>query len=289
MKNFLKLIRAEQYLKNFFVFAPLFFSGEMIDSSLIENAILAFISFCFASSSIYIINDYFDINEDRLHPKKSKRPLASGKISIKTALIICFLLLLFSTAISLYISNNLTLVISLYIILNIFYSIGLKHVSLLDVNIIAFGFVLRIVAGAVAVSVIPSKWILLLTYLLAFFLALAKRRSDVILQENGQEVRKNIKGYNLTFIDITLGFLASVIIICYIFYCLSPEIQLHYKSDLLYISILFVLNGIIRYLKLAFVDQTADSPTLVVINDRFIQITILCWVILMAYLLYFKQ
>lgn len=289
MKNFLKLIRAEQYIKNFFVFAPLFFSGEMTNSSLIINAVLAFLSFCLASSSIYVVNDYFDINEDRLHPKKSKRPLASGKIAIKTALVICFLFMLLSTAISFYVSKNLTFVISFYIVLNIFYSIWLKHFSLIDVNIIAFGFVLRILAGAVAVSVISSKWILLLTYLLAFFLALAKRRSDVILQEGGQEVRKNIKGYNLIFIDITLGFLASVIIICYIFYCLSPEIQRHYKSDLLYISIIFVLNGIIRYLKLALVDQVADSPTLVVIKDRFIQITILCWVMLMAYLLYFKQ
>ena len=288
MKNFLKLIRAEQYLKNFFVFAPLFFSGEMADILLIKNAILTFLSFCCASSAIYILNDYFDINEDRRHPKKSKRPLASGAISVKTAMIVCFLLLILSTAISLSITIKLTLVISIYIILNILYSIWLKHVSLLDVNIIAFGFVLRIFAGAVAVSVLPSKWILLLTYLLAFFLALAKRRSDVILQANGQEVRKNIKGYNLTFIDITLGFLASVIIICYIFYCMSPEIQTHYKSDLLYISILFVLNGIIRYLKLAFVDQTADSPTLVVIKDRFIQTTIICWVSLIAYLLYFQ-
>lgn len=287
MKNYLKLIRAEQYVKNLFVLAPLFFSGEMINSQLFINAILAFVTFCFASSSIYIVNDYFDIKEDQAHPKKSKRPLASGLISTKNAFILCFILLSSSLLLSYYVNQNLTIVIGIYVIMNILYSLWLKHITILDVNIIAIGFVLRIIAGSVATVVIPSKWILLVTYLLAFFLALAKRRTDVILQENGKEVRKNIKGYNLIFIDITLGLLASIIIVCYIFYCISPEVQEHYHSDLLYISILFVINGIIRYLKLAMVDQTTYSPTLIVLKDRFIQITIFCWVFLLAYLLYF--
>lgn len=288
MKNYIKLIRIEQYIKNLFVFAPLFFSGEFMNLNSFTTTFLAFVCFCFASSSVYIINDYFDIEQDKLHPVKSKRPLASGQISIQNALVLLSLLLLSSIILSFSISNNLGLVILTYIIMNAFYSIYLKHFSLIDVNIIALGFVLRIIAGSVAAIVIPSKWILLVTYLLAFFLALAKRRTDVVLQQQGLEVRKNIQGYNLIFIDITLGLLSSIIIVCYIFYCISPEIQKHYESELLYISILFVINGIIRYLKLALVDQTTYSPTVIVLKDKFIQITILCWLGLLGYLLYFK-
>lgn len=289
MKNYLRLIRIEQYIKNFFVIAPLFFSGSLLSFGLFSNVFLAFIAFCSASSAVYIINDYFDIKEDKAHPIKSKRPLASGEIPTTNALILFSLLLIASLSISYWVSIHLLITIASYIILNIFYSIWLKHIAILDVNIIAIGFVSRIIAGAISASVIPSKWILLITYLLAFFLAIAKRRTDVILNQTGLEVRKNIKGYNLIFIDITLGVLSSIIIICYIFYCISPEIQENYHSELLYVSILFVLNGLIRYLKLAMVDQTTYSPTLIVLKDRFIQITIIGWLLLMTYLLYLRK
>lgn len=172
--------------------------------------------------------------------------------------------------------------------MNFFYSKWLKHIAILDINIIAIGFVLRILAGTAVTNIEPSIWILLITYLLALFLALAKRRTDVILAKSGKEVRKNIEGYSLIFIDTVLGILASILIVCYIFYCIAPENQHHYNSKLLYLSIIFVINGIFRYLQLAIVDQSTYSPTLIVLKDRFIQITIFLWTILMSYLLYFK-
>ncbi len=289
MKNYLKLIRVEQYIKNLFVFAPLFFGSQFLNTFLFSNVFMAFVCFCLASSGIYILNDYFDIDEDKNHPEKSKRPLASGKISLKKGLLLMAFLIFITLIISYFISEKLFFVILSYLILNLLYSKWLKHIAILDVNIIAVGFVLRIIAGTVVSEIVPSIWILLITYLLALFLAISKRRTDVIHAVNGKEVRKNIEGYNLVFVDSMLGILASIIIVCYIFYCISPEVQLHYNSNLLYVSIIFVINGIFRYLKLAFVNQSTYSPTKIVLNDRFIQITIFGWLLLMSYLLYLRN
>ena len=288
MKHYLKLIRIDQYVKNAFVFAPLFFGGAFLDLHLTVKVLGAFICFSLAASSIYIINDIFDIKEDQAHPLKSKRPLAAGIISKNKAIIIQIVLMSCAIILSWIISEELFAIIGAYIVLNFFYSKWLKHIAILDINIIAVGFVLRILAGAVVSVIVPSIWILLITYLLALFLGIAKRRTDVILAQNGQEVRKNIEGYNLSFIDTVLGILASVIVVCYIFYCIAPENQKHYHSNLLYISIIFVINGIFRYLKLAIVNQSTHSPTQIVLTDRFIQITILLWILLMSYLLYFN-
>jgi decaprenyl-phosphate phosphoribosyltransferase len=289
MKDYLKLIRVEQYIKNAFVFAPLFFDSQFLNIDNLINVILAFLCFCTISSSVYIFNDYFDSNEDKNHPQKRFRPLASGSVSIKNGLMLMVVLMISSLTISYFIYVELFLVILSYLVLNFFYSKWLKHIAILDVNIIAVGFILRIVAGSVVSDVVPSIWILLITYLLALFLGISKRRTDVVLAENGNDVRKNIEGYNLIFIDVILGILASIIIVSYIFYCISPEVQLHYQSKLLYVSIIFVVNGIFRYLKLVFVDQSTYSPTKIVLKDRFIQFTILGWLLLMSYLLYFRS
>lgn len=289
MKHYLKLIRVEQYIKNAFVFAPLFFDSQFLNLDNLINVILAFLCFCSISSSVYIFNDYFDINEDKNHPQKRFRPLASGSITINNGLMLMVVLMISSITASYLISDELFFVIVSYLALNFLYSKWLKHIAILDVNIIAIGFILRIVAGAVVSDVVPSIWILLITYLLALFLGISKRRTDVVLADNGNDVRKNIEGYNLIFIDVILGILASIIIVCYIFYCISPEVQLHYHSELLYVSIIFVVNGIFRYLKLVFVDQSTYSPTKIVLKDRFIQFTILGWLLLMSYLLYFRN
>jgi 4-hydroxybenzoate polyprenyltransferase len=289
MKSYLKLIRVEQYIKNLFVFAPLFFGSHFLISKDFYMVSLAFFCFCLGASSIYILNDYYDINEDKNHPEKCKRPLASGKISIVNGMILMSVLGILSLIISFYISIKLFTVILIYLSLNFFYSKWLKHIAILDINIIAVGFLLRLIAGTVVTTIIPSIWILLMTYLLALFLGISKRRTDVLYSKSGKDVRKNIEGYNLIFIDVVMGIIAAVLIVCYIFYCISPEIQKNYDSNWLYVSILFVFNGILRYLKLTFVDQSTYSPTKVVLHDRFLQIIILCWILLMSYLLYFKN
>lgn len=289
MKNYLNLIRFDQYLKNIFVFAPLFFGREFLYFDLLLKVFLTFLCFCIASSGIYILNDLFDIEEDKAHPEKSKRPIACGKIKPQLAICIMILLIIASLLFSFLLSINLFFIIVSYILLNFLYSKWLKHIAILDINIIAIGFVLRLLAGTAVTEIILSIWILLMTYLLALFLGIAKRRTDVVLAQNGLKIRKNVEGYNLVFIDTILGILSSMIIVCYIFYCISPEVQKHYKSALLYVSIIFVINGIFRYLKLALVDQSTYSPTRIVLKDRFIQIMIVCWILLLSYLLYFKR
>ncbi len=288
MKHYIRLIRPEQYIKNAFVFAPLFFGGSLTEPDLFLNTCIAFICFCLAASSIYILNDYLDVREDRAHPKKSLRPIASGNIATMPALVFSVILAASSLFAAYLVSHELTTILVGYIILNILYSKWLKHVAILDINIIAIGFVLRILAGSAVTAIDPSVWILLITYLLALFLGLAKRRTDVVLANDGLDVRKNIKGYNLMFVDTVMGLLSAIVLVCYIFYCISPEVREHYKSELLYVSIIFVLNGILRYLKLAIVDGSTYSPTLIVLKDRFIQVTIVLWIGLMCYLLYFN-
>lgn len=289
MKEYLKLIRIDQYLKNLFIFAPIFFGKELLNLPLLLNTVLAFIVFCLAASSIYIINDYYDIEVDKSHPEKCKRPLASGAIKPANAFMVMLLMIVFSLGISICFSVKLFLILSFYIVLNFFYSKWLKHIAILDVNVIAIGFILRLMSGSVVTDIKPSVWILLITYILALFIGFAKRRTDVILANEGQKVRKSIDGYNLIFIDISLGVLSSILIVSYIFYCISPLNQKNFHSELLYVSVLFVLNGILRYLKLALVNQSTYSPTLIVLKDRFLQITILCWLLLMSYLLYFNK
>lgn len=280
-------MRPEQYVKNIFVLAPLFFGGALFDVENWLNAGVAFLCFCFTASAIYIVNDYFDIAEDKNHPIKKFRPLALGTVTVKNSFVLSALLFAVAMILSMSVSLTLSSILLLYAVTNLLYSRWLKHISVLDINIIAFGFVLRLFAGAEATAIEPSIWILLITYLLALFLALAKRRTDVVLSIEGKEVRKNIAGYNLIFVDIVLGLLAAVLIVCYIFYCISPEVQHHYQSQWLYLSIIFVINGMLRYLQLAMVEQSTYSPTLVVLTDRFLQITIISYVLLMSYLLYF--
>lgn len=288
MKYYVKIARPGQYVKNFFVFAPLFFAGGFLVDGLFQKVLLAFVCFCFAASAIYILNDYCDITEDRAHPIKSKRPLAAGLINPRMALVFMLVLAAAALSIAFIVSDFLLLILVCYITMNILYSLKLKHYPVLDVNIIATGFVLRIMAGAVVAGIEPSVWILLITYLLALFLGFGKRRSDVLLALDGKEVRKNIDGYNLGFIDTILSILAAVIIVCYILYTISPEVTEHYHSNLLYISIIFVTNGMLYYMKLILVNNTAFSPTQVVLKDRVIQAIIGCWIILMSYLLYIR-
>ncbi len=287
MQNYLRLMRPEQYVKNIFVFAPMFFGGALLNEGTWLNVGVAFLCFCFVASAIYIVNDYFDIQADREHPTKKFRPLASGTVHVKNAFILSALLFVVSIALSMSVSSELTAILVMYVFANVLYSRWLKHIAILDLNIIAFGFVLRLLAGSVATDVTPSIWILLITYILTLFLALGKRRTDVVLASKGKEVRRSIEGYNIMFVDIVLGMLAAVLTVCYIFYCISPEVQDHYNSKLLYVSIIFVINGLFRYLKLAIVDESTYSPTLILLTDRFLQITILGYLILMSYLLYF--
>lgn len=272
------LLRPHQWIKNFFIFAPLLFSLEF-DSGIIYDVLVGFLLFSFAASSIYILNDYHDINEDKAHPIKCKRPLASGTISKKMAIFTMVCLFSFSIICSFYLNIMFACILLIYIILNIAYTFKLKHVSILDISIIAIGFVLRIFAGAELISSTPSMWIVLVTFVLALFLALAKRRDDCLLAINGKKTRKNIDGYNLEMVNAAMTLMAGVTIVSYLMYTVSPEVLARLNTHNLYLTSFFVILGILRYMQLTFVELNSGSPTKLVLKDKFLQFTIIAWVI----------
>jgi len=279
MNNILKLMRPHQYVKNIFIFAPLFFSFNFEDNTKIITTFIIFIIFSLLASSVYILNDLMDIEEDKAHPTKKNRPLASGSISISTAKFLFIFLASISLICSFLISIDLFYVLVSYFVLNILYSLKLKHISIVDIFIIATGFVLRLFAGSVATDIHLSMWIIIITFLLAIFLALAKRRDDVLLSQQGAKTRKNIDGYNLEFVNATMTVMSGVVVVSYILYTVSSEVISRVHTEYLFLTSFFVLLGIFRYMQITFVEQKSGSPSKIVLNDLFLQITLILWVI----------
>ena len=282
-----KLLRPHQYIKNFFIFLPLFFALKITDTHLLLNATIAFIAFSLTASAIYILNDYFDIEDDRRHPEKKNRPLASGAITKQQALKIMSTLFIAGFSLMAILSLKAAAILALYAIMNIAYSLHLKHIAILDVAIIAIGFVLRLFIGSAVTDIPLSMWIVIMTFLLALFMALAKRRDDVLIYlDTGKKMRKVIDGYNLQFLDTAMAIMASVVIVSYTIYTTSPEVVERVHSQYLYLTALFVILGIMRYLQITFVLKDSGSPTKIVLRDRFIQLTLIGWIITFAWILY---
>lgn len=287
VKDVLKQIRCHQWVKNGFLFIPAFFAGVLLNSGNVLLLIMGFFAFSMGASTIYIINDLADVEKDRTHPKKKFRPIASGRISIGTARIMAFLTLTMAIGLSLFLPPMFAIVLGLYVSMNVAYCFGLKNIAFLDIIIIASGFLLRILAGGFIVDVPVSSWLVLIVFQLALFLAFAKRRDDVILfLEEGKEMRKSISGYNLNFIDASLGILMAITVVCYIMYTFSPEVISRIGSEYLYLTVLPVLIGVLRYLQLTFVYKLSGSPTELVLKDVFLQTVILIWLGIFGYFLY---
>jgi len=220
-----------------------------------------------------------DIEEDKAHPTKKNRPLASGKVKKPTAQLLIIMMSFFTLTTALFINIQLFTVLFIYFVLNIAYSLKLKHISILDIFIIATGFVLRLFAGSAVTNIELSMWIIVMTFLLAIFLALAKRRDDVLLSLAGQETRKNIDGYNLEFVNASMVLMAGVVIVSYVQYTISPEVIARIGSEHLYLTAFFVILGVLRYMQITFVEEDSGSPTKVVIRDRFLRLTIFFWLL----------
>ncbi len=282
-----QLMRPHQYIKNLFIFLPLFFALKINDTALLFNAFIAFIAFSLTASAIYSLNDYHDIEEDREHPKKRNRPLASGAITKKEAVVMMVMLSVTGFVLMTSLSFNAAAILGVYVVMNIAYSFFLKHVAIVDVTIIAVGFVLRLFIGSAVTGIPLSMWIVIMTFLLALFMALAKRRDDVLIYLNtGKKMRKVIDGYNLQFLDTAMAIMASVVIVAYTIYTTSAEVVARVHSEYLYLTALFVILGIMRYMQIAFVQQDSGSPTKIVLKDRFMQLTILGWGLAFAWILY---
>ena len=281
MKKIIKLIRPHQWLKNTFVFFPMFFGGTLMCTEDITAAVITFFAFSFTASSIYCLNDIIDVDADRKHPKKCNRPIASGAISIPTAYTLMLLLAVagFATCLLLTINALATMCIIVgYWLLNVLYCTKLKDYAIIDVCIIAFGFVLRILAGATATETIASHWLVLMTFLLTLFLSVAKRRDDVLrMNATGEAPRKNTIRYNLTFINEAITITGSVTLVCYIMYTVSAEVVEHFHTNYLYLTTILVLIGLLRYIQLAVVDQKSGDPTKALLTDHLLQAIVAVW------------
>ncbi len=287
IKNILMFMRPHHYIKNLFIFLPLFFALKITNAELLLNAFWGFTAFSAAASAIYIFNDYQDIEEDRQHPEKKTRPLASGDITKSQAIIIMTVLLLTGVVLMSSLSWKAMGILIAYVIMNIAYSFYLKHIAILDVTILSVVFVLRLFVGSVVTGIALSTWIVIMTFLLALFMALAKRRDDVLIYlDTGKKMRKVIDGYNLQFLDTSMSIMASVVIVAYTIYTTSPEVMARLHSQYLYLTALFVILGILRYLQIAFVHEDSGSPTRIVLKDRFMQLTLLGWVLTFTWILY---
>ena len=281
------IIRPKQYIKNIFILLPLFFAGQITNTELLVNALVAFVAFSLSASAVYILNDYKDIKEDRKHPKKKFRPLASGSISKNIALSLMIILLIIGFTLMATISTKALVILSIYVILNIGYSLKLKRIALLDVTIIAIGFVLRLFVGSFAYEIPLKIWIVIMTFLLALFMALAKRRDDVLIFiKSGSKMRKSIDGYNMQLIDGAMLVMASIVIVSYILYTTSQEIIEKFQSENLYLTTLFVIFGVMRYLQLTIVEKNSGSPTEIILKDTIMQINLVLWISSFVWIIY---
>ena len=281
MKNLIRLIRPHQWVKNLVVLLPVFFGGALLHIESVYAGLITALCFSFAASSIYCLNDIVDVDDDRRHPVKCHRPMASGAISIAQGYILMFsmfVLSMLSTFLLCQSQLETASVILFYWLLNIAYCLKLKQYAIIDVCVVSFGFVLRILAGGYATSIHLSKWIVLMTFLLMLFLSFAKRRDDVVrMNETGHAPRQNTIRYNLTFINQAITITASVTLVCYIMYTVSPETIQNFHTDYLYLTSVFVLVGLLRYIQIAVVDKRSGDPTKVMLHDRFMQFVVLAF------------
>ena len=290
LKIIIHLLRPHQWTKNLFIFMPLFFSANAGNLHQLILALYAFISFSLIASSIYCLNDAIDVKEDRLHPEKSKRPIASGQISIRAAIGLAIFLFAggISMQIFLQLNTNVIVVTLLYVLINIAYVLKLKQSTIIDIMCIASGFVLRVVIGGYATNVALSHWIVLMTFLLATFLACAKRQDDVRYHlKEGIVARKNIIHYNVDVLNAMMVITATVTIVCYIMYTVDKEVIGRFgNKDYIYATSIFVLAAIFRYLQITMVDEKSGSPTKILLKDRFIQLCILGWITAFVFIIY---
>ena len=283
MIQYIKLLRPLQWLKNVFVFAPIFFSTNLLKPEFFWPTLVVFASFCLISSSIYCFNDLKDVEADRMHPKKCKRPIASGAVSVKmgyTLMILCmigaFALIPLAQSPN---THYLYMIVFGYWLMNIGYCLKLKQFAILDVSIIAIGFVMRVLVGGVATDIWISHWLVMMTFLLAIFLALTKRYDDYrIFEQSGTKPRISITGYNKSFIKEATAIIVSIILVCYIMYTMSPEVVERFENKYTYLTSGWVFLGLLRYLQNMLVFNRSSSPTKSLVKDHFIQFCILGWI-----------
>ena len=290
MKKTLLLIRPQQWIKNGFVLIPMFFGGRLLNADDAIASVVTFFAFSFAASAIYCFNDIVDVDADRRHPVKCHRPIASGAVSVPTAYALMAVLALLSALLLFFLpqrAGETAGIVAFYFLLNMAYCIWLKRHAIIDVCTVAFGFVLRILAGGMACDVAVSNWLVLMTFLLALFLSFAKRRDDVLrMNETGEPPRRNTIRYNITFVNQAITITGTVTLVCYIMYTVSPEVVSRFHAPYLYLTSIFVLVGLLRYMQLTVVDKVSGDPTKILLRDRFTQAIVVAWIMVFLLIIY---
>ncbi|MBA7624430.1 Decaprenyl-phosphate phosphoribosyltransferase [subsurface metagenome] len=282
-----KSLRPKQWTKNFFIFAGILFSQNIFNHALLLRVIFAFFIFCLLSGIGYIINDLTDVEQDRHHPTKSRRPIASGRLKHSYA-IATVALLTPLTLVMLYVLSPSFFVIALsYLLLQLAYSFVLRRIVILDVFAVGCGFVLRVMAGAVVIDVTISHWFLICTILLALFIALSKRRHElIVLGEEAQHHRKTLSEYSPYLLDQMISVVTASTVIAYILYTISAETMMKFGTGNLIFTVPFVLFGIFRYLYLVHKKMVGGSPEHILITDKPLMVDIFLWVLTVVIILY---
>jgi len=280
-------LRPQQWVKNFVLFAGLIFSQNLGRPDLVLKTLAGFALFCLLSSSVYILNDIIDLESDRKHPLKSARPIAREEIKISSAMFLSILLALISLGLSFWLSPLFALAAASYFVLNLFYSLYLKHVVIIDVMCIASGFVIRAVAGAVLIGVEISAWLVVCTILLALFLSFGKRRHELqLLETQATHHRKSLSEYSPYFLDQLISVVTASTVVAYAFYTLSPEVESKLGTKHMDLTIPFVLYGVFRYLYLIHQKEGGGSPTRMLLNDKPILVNVILWLLAVIFIVY---
>lgn len=269
LSTYIKLLRVPQWIKNVFIFVPLIFAKHLFHYEYFITTVIGFIAFCILSSIVYIINDIADIDADKKHPVKKSRPIASGAISVKNALMIAVLLVLIEIAMLFLLNWQFSIMALTYFVINLLYSLSLKHIVLLDIFSIAAGFMLRIGAGGFVINVEISSWLILTTMFISLFLAVMKRRSELELfyTQNQNTTRKVLEYYSIGFIDQMATVASAGVIICYALYTVSPRTVTIFNTENLIYTTPFVVFGIFRYMYLVINDKKGEYTTEIMLTD----------------------
>jgi 4-hydroxybenzoate polyprenyltransferase len=286
--SFIKLIRIPQWIKNFFVFVPLVFSKHLFDKDYLIASLIAFLIFSLISSIVYVINDIVDVESDRVHPQKKFRPIAAGKINSIQAISISGILFIVAIILMQYYNLRFISCVGLYFILNIIYSFVLKNIVLLDIFSIAAGFMIRVFAGAFAISVEISSWLILTTMFISLFLAIMKRRSELNMVENHDFIatRKVLQHYSLNFADQMATVASAGVIICYALYTVAQRTITIFHTDNLIYTTPFVVFGIFRYMYLVYMNQKGENTTEVMITDPAMIVNVILYIITTTLIIY---
>jgi len=289
ISNYIKLLRIKSWAKNFFVFVPVVFAKLLFDANTFYIAVMGFVTFSIASSAVYVLNDIVDAPKDAVHPLKKDRPIASGKISKKHALVLGTFLYLLLALITFKMSLSFMIIVWVYVFINIFYTAFLKEIVIVDIFCIASGFMLRVIGGGLLVSVYISKWLILTTMFLSLFLAVMKRRVEIANSPDAKEQRTVLKDYSLTFIDQIVAMTGSGVILSYALYSVADNTVEKFGTERLIFTTMFVIFGIFRYMYLVYKKDRGENVIEVILTDPPMIINLILYVASAVFIIYFYK